>query len=130
MNNRVSYHSYQIYHIYHFISYPYVMLSFGAAYTLSYVTIKWNLPFQLRNIDHVQLLTILFTLILFGFLGVRGGGKGMNQFAANKYLCITFRFVCFFSFSLALEKLVSPGGWIDITMTMGVSGLFEILRNS
>jgi len=32
--------------------------------------------------------------------------------------------------SLALEKLVSPGGWIDITMTMGVSGLFEILRNS
>eukprot|EP00112_Aurelia_sp_Birch-Aquarium-sp1_P026556 Seg949.7 transcript_id=Seg949.7/GoldUCD/mRNA.D3Y31 product="Arachidonate 5-lipoxygenase" protein_id=Seg949.7/GoldUCD/D3Y31 len=32
--------------------------------------------------------------------------------------------------SLALAKLVSPGGWIDVTMTMGVSGLFEILKNT
>eukprot|EP00794_Sanderia_malayensis_P003702 gene3702-4222_t len=30
--------------------------------------------------------------------------------------------------SLALAKLVSPGGWIDITMTTGVKGLFAILK--
>jgi len=29
--------------------------------------------------------------------------------------------------SLALAKLVSPGGWIDRTMTSGASGLFEIV---
>uniref|UniRef100_T2MH56 Arachidonate 5-lipoxygenase n=1 Tax=Hydra vulgaris TaxID=6087 RepID=T2MH56_HYDVU len=32
--------------------------------------------------------------------------------------------------SLALKNLVSPGGWIDKTMTIGVSGLMEILKRS
>ena len=30
--------------------------------------------------------------------------------------------------SLAVAKLLAPGGWIDITMTMGACGLFEIVR--
>ncbi|XP_065667156.1 polyunsaturated fatty acid 5-lipoxygenase isoform X2 [Hydra vulgaris] len=30
--------------------------------------------------------------------------------------------------SLAVEKLLAPDGWIDITMTMGVCGLMEILK--
>lgn len=30
--------------------------------------------------------------------------------------------------SLAVEKLLSKDGWIDVTMTMGVTGLFQILE--
>ena len=37
-------------------------------------------------------------------------------------------FLLFVILSLAVEKLLAPDGWIDITMTMGVCGLFEILK--
>ena len=30
--------------------------------------------------------------------------------------------------SRGLEKLISPGGWVDKGMTVGVSGMFELIR--
>ena len=33
-----------------------------------------------------------------------------------------------FYFSRGLEKLISPGGWVDCCMTIGVEGIYEVIR--
>ena len=40
------------------------------------------------------------------------------------------RLVNLIIFSLALARLVSPGGWIDTTMTIGRLGVFDITRRT
>ena len=55
----------------------------------------------------------------------------INWFARLKDIAGNFNFSfnpLFVLFSLAVQKLLAPEGWIDITMTMGVSGLFQILK--
>lgn len=37
----------------------------------------------------------------------------------HQYLCCCSR---------GLEKLVAPGGWVDICMTQGVQGIFELMK--
>jgi len=31
---------------------------------------------------------------------------------------------------LAVNKLVSPGGWVDLTMTIGRDGMFNIVKEN
>jgi arachidonate 5-lipoxygenase len=67
---------------------------------------------------------------------------GFEEFDDLKYICkdlqkkITFQhlyFVCLVNiflkcFRLAVAKLVSEGGWVDDCMTIGRSGMFNIIK--